>query len=86
MVMSYEFNIGKYNSSISIVGRNPPMKDVREMPIIGGTGLFRVARGYALAHTIWANNLGDAIVEYHVDVYHFLSFCTTCERSYIVGI
>ncbi|XP_057249054.1 dirigent protein 21 [Beta vulgaris subsp. vulgaris] len=72
MVMNYVFTKGKYNgSSIAIVGRNPPLQDVREMPIVGGTGLFRFARGYALAHTVWSNPEHDAIVEYHVYVYHF---------------
>lgn len=72
MVINYLFTKGKYNgSSIAIVGRNPPMQDIREMPIVGGTGLFRFARGYALAHTVWSNSQGDATVEYHVYVYHF---------------
>lgn len=72
MVMNYVFTKGRYNgSSITIVGRNPPMQDVREMPVIGGTGLFRLARGYALAHTVWSNPQGDATVEYHVYVNHY---------------
>jgi len=73
MTMSFEFTQGKYNgSSISILGRNPFMRDVREMPIVGGTALFRFARGYALAHTFWFDaNTGDAIVEYNVFVQHY---------------
>ncbi|MCD7451692.1 hypothetical protein HAX54_013075 [Datura stramonium] len=68
MTMNFEFTQGKYNgSSISILGRNPIMRDVREMPIVGGTGLFRFARGYALAHTVWFDaKTGDATVEYNV--------------------
>ncbi|XP_004305392.1 PREDICTED: dirigent protein 22-like [Fragaria vesca subsp. vesca] len=70
MVMNFVFVEGKYKgSSISILGRNPVMNDVREMPIVGGTGLFRFARGYVLAHTVWFDaNTGDAIVEYNVYV------------------
>ncbi|KAK6786920.1 hypothetical protein RDI58_015445 [Solanum bulbocastanum] len=73
MTMIFEFTQGKYNgSSISILGRNPFMRDVREMPIVGGTGLFRFARGYALAHTFWFDvKTGDAIVEYNVFVQHY---------------
>ncbi|XVE99856.1 hypothetical protein REPUB_Repub03eG0237600 [Reevesia pubescens] len=60
--MSFAFIEGIYNgSSISIVGRNPVLNDVREMPIVGGSGVFRLARGYALAHTIWFDyKTGDA--------------------------
>uniref|UniRef100_A0A803MYF0 Dirigent protein n=2 Tax=Chenopodium quinoa TaxID=63459 RepID=A0A803MYF0_CHEQI len=72
MAINYVFTKGKYNgSSITIIGRNPPMQKVREMPIVGGTGLFRFARGYALAHTVWSNPQGDASVEYHVYVHHY---------------
>ncbi|CAN6703306.1 unnamed protein product [Malus baccata var. baccata] len=53
--------------ALSVIGRNPMMNDVREMPIVGGTGLFRFARGYVLAHTVWFDpKTGDAIVEYNV--------------------
>ncbi|KAL7204633.1 hypothetical protein ACSBR2_017669 [Camellia fascicularis] len=41
MVVYYEFEQGIYNgSSISILGRNPVYNDVREMPIVGGSGVF----------------------------------------------
>ncbi|KAL3599666.1 hypothetical protein D5086_007584 [Populus alba] len=63
---------GKYNgSSISILGRNPIFDDVREMPVVGGSGLFRLARGHALLHTVWFNKQGDAIIEYNVYVSHY---------------
>lgn len=73
MVMNLVFIEGKYNgSSIAIVGRNEPSLNIREMPIVGGSGLFRLARGYALAHTIQYNpNTGDAIVQYNVSVLHY---------------
>ncbi|XP_044488187.1 dirigent protein 22-like [Mangifera indica] len=73
MVVNFAFMEGKYNgSSISILGRNPVFNDVREMPIVGGSGLFRLAHGYALAHTIWFDaKTGDATVEYNVYVTHY---------------
>ncbi|KAK9282614.1 hypothetical protein L1049_010832 [Liquidambar formosana] len=73
MVMNFAFVEGKYNgSSISLLGRNPVLDAVRDMPIVGGSGLFRFARGYALAHTIWYDpGTGDAIVEYNVSVLHY---------------
>ncbi|KVH88919.1 Plant disease resistance response protein [Cynara cardunculus var. scolymus] len=73
MVLNYVFIEGKYNgSTLSILGRNKVMSSVREMPIIGGTGLFRFARGYALAKTYSLNfSNGDAVVEYNVYVIHY---------------
>ncbi|KAJ8631574.1 hypothetical protein MRB53_024897 [Persea americana] len=73
MAMAYSFTHGRYNgSSISIMGKNPALNPVREMPIVGGTGLFRFARGVAIAKTHWFNiTTGDAIVEYNVTVLHF---------------
>eukprot|EP00258_Populus_trichocarpa_P000072 XP_002297761.3 dirigent protein 22 [Populus trichocarpa] len=72
MVMNFAFTEGEYNgSSISILGRNQILNDVREMPIVGGSGLFRLAHGYALAHTVWFDEQGDATVEYNVYVSHY---------------
>ncbi|KAJ4822712.1 hypothetical protein Tsubulata_028980 [Turnera subulata] len=74
MVMNFAFTEGSGNysgSSISILGRNPIGDDVREMPIVGGSGQFRLATGYALAHTVWFDQSGDATVEYNVYVSHY---------------
>ncbi|GJT48234.1 dirigent protein 22-like protein [Tanacetum coccineum] len=77
MAMNYVFVEGKYNgkyngSSLSILGRNAVMSTVREMPIVGGSGLFRFARGYAEArtHTFNMTN-GDAVVEFNLYVLHY---------------
>lgn len=71
MTMNMVFTDGKYNgSTLSILGRNPVLHDHREMPIIGGSGVFRLARGVATAKTRWFNGL-DAIVEYNVMVVHY---------------
>ncbi|XP_059430862.1 dirigent protein 19-like [Corylus avellana] len=74
MVMNFAFNEGKYNgSSLSILGRNPgATSKVREFPVVGGSGLFRFARGYALATTHDLNmKTGDAIIEYNLYVFHY---------------
>lgn len=73
MVLNYVFTEGKYNgSTLSMIGRNPVTSPVREMPIVGGTGLFRFASGYALAKTHFLNtSSGDAIVKYNVYVFHY---------------
>ncbi|GMH28379.1 hypothetical protein Nepgr_030222 [Nepenthes gracilis] len=73
MVLNFAFMEGKYNgSSLSMLGRNAALSGVREMPIVGGSGLFRFARGYAKAktHTFDVRS-GDAVVEYDVYVFHY---------------
>ncbi|XP_030962733.1 dirigent protein 22-like [Quercus lobata] len=73
MVLNFAFLEGTYNgSALSILGRNPTFDKVREMPIVGGTGVFRYAWGYDLAKTFSFNQkTGDAVVEYNVSVLHF---------------
>ncbi|XP_023534285.1 dirigent protein 23-like [Cucurbita pepo subsp. pepo] len=71
MTLTYQFTAGEFNgSSIVIVGKNSVMHKVRELPVVGGTGVFRFARGYALASTYSFNTVGDAIVGYNVTVIH----------------
>ncbi|CAI0408010.1 unnamed protein product [Linum tenue] len=70
MSMSYVFTDGPYSgSSLSVVGRNPTMDTNRELPVMGGTGLFRMARGYALLRTVSLDASGDAVVYYNVTVH-----------------
>jgi hypothetical protein len=73
MAMNFAFIEGKYNgSSITIMGRDFIFDKVREMPVIGGSGIFRFARGYALATTHWFDPKSyDAIVEYNIYVFHY---------------
>ncbi|KAI3827061.1 hypothetical protein L1987_01123 [Smallanthus sonchifolius] len=72
MAMNFAFTYGKYNgSTLSVMGRNPVLDAVREMPVIGGSGVFRFARGYALANTVRYNpKTGNAVVQYNVTVMH----------------
>ncbi|KAM7497411.1 hypothetical protein LguiA_021825 [Lonicera macranthoides] len=65
MAMNFAFSEGKYNgSTITILGRNTVFSAVREMPIIGGSGLFRFARGYVEARThSFDIKKGDATVD-----------------------
>jgi hypothetical protein len=73
MVMNFAFIEGKYNgSTISVLGRNAVFSALREMPVIGGSGLFRFARGYVQASThSFDIKTKDAIVEYNVYVLHY---------------
>lgn len=73
MVINFVFVEGKFNgSSISVVGRNRALTAVREMPVVGGSGVFRFARGYTQARThSFDNKTGNAVVEYDVYVFHY---------------
>ncbi|RLM68852.1 dirigent protein 22-like [Panicum miliaceum] len=70
--MNLVFTSGAYNgSTLALLGRNCPLDAVRELPVVGGTGAFRFARGYALLRTHWLDvRTGDATVEYDVYVMH----------------
>lgn len=73
MTMNFAFIEGKYNgSTLTVLGRNSVFNKVREMPVVGGSGLFRFARGYAEARThTFDLKTGDATVEYNVYVMHY---------------
>ncbi|KAK3028671.1 hypothetical protein RJ639_037851 [Escallonia herrerae] len=70
MALDYGFTDGIYSgSSFSVLGINPAMQHVRELPIISGTGLFRMGRGYAIAQTYsFDPKTGDAVVGYNVTI------------------
>ncbi|KAJ0027864.1 hypothetical protein Pint_36366 [Pistacia integerrima] len=73
MVLNFAFTGGKFNgSTLSVLGRNTIFSAVREMPIVGGSGVFRFARGYAQAKTHTVDlNTRNAVVEYNVYVLHY---------------
>ncbi|MCD7450050.1 hypothetical protein HAX54_003106 [Datura stramonium] len=73
VAFNFVFTTGKYNgSTLSVLGQNRALRKYREMPIIGGSGIFRLARGIATAKTYWISATGgDAIVEYNVIVLHY---------------
>lgn len=62
----------KYSgSTVTVLGYNPVPHEYREMPILGGSGVFRLARGIASAKTYSFNaTTGAAIVEYNVILLH----------------
>nr|GMC56381.1 dirigent protein 22-like [Ipomoea batatas] len=72
MTVTYAFVSGPYNgSSITVAGRNPVMRDgPRELPVVGGTGAFRLARGYCLANTYSMDEM-DAVIGYNVTIIHY---------------
>ncbi|GFY92177.1 disease resistance-responsive (dirigent-like protein) family protein [Actinidia rufa] len=49
-----------------------PKQPPRVSNVVGGSGLFRLARGYALAHTVWFDvKTKDTTVEYNVYLVHY---------------
>uniref|UniRef100_A0A0E0MK80 Dirigent protein n=1 Tax=Oryza punctata TaxID=4537 RepID=A0A0E0MK80_ORYPU len=72
MNMNFVFQSGRYNgSTVAIMGRNEVFAAVREMAVVGGTGVFRWARGYAQARTHTLDmKTGDATVEYNLYINH----------------
>ncbi|KAM3340984.1 dirigent protein 22 [Capsicum galapagoense] len=73
MTLNLVFTTGNYNgSTLCILGHNQILHEYREMPIVGGSDIFRLARGIATAKTYQADNITqNAIVEYHVVVLHY---------------
>ncbi|CAL5378207.1 unnamed protein product [Camellia sinensis] len=55
-----------YNgSTLTVLGSNPSFHKKRELTVVGGTGVFRLARGVALLNTYFFNAaLGNATVEF----------------------
>lgn len=71
--IDFELTDGPYKgSSFVVYSRNPVMQgNGRELAIVGGRGLFRMARGFALLQTVYLDNVnGDAIIEYNVTLLH----------------
>ncbi|KAL2460043.1 Dirigent protein 11 [Abeliophyllum distichum] len=66
MNINFVFSTGKYNgSTLCILGRNPILEMDRELPIVGGTGVFRMARGYSISNTYSYDPIQDyGVLEY----------------------
>ena len=62
------FTAGRFNgSTISIVGRNQIMNPQRELVVVGGTGAFRFARGYAIQSTYSFDTAASyAVMEFNI--------------------
>ncbi|CAN0927569.1 Pterocarpan synthase 1 [Linum grandiflorum] len=73
MLLNFAFTEGEYNgSTLGLYGRNAVLTDVREMAIVGGTGVFRFAKGFAEARTYFFDTVTlNAVVEYDVYVTHY---------------
>nr|XP_017222721.1 PREDICTED: dirigent protein 22-like [Daucus carota subsp. sativus] len=72
-VFNFVFTNDKYNgSSLSIFGYNPTLRQSRELVVVGGTGVFRMARGVAVLSFVYFDVAGgNATGEYNVIVEHY---------------
>ncbi|KAH6832915.1 hypothetical protein C2S53_000458 [Perilla frutescens var. hirtella] len=68
----FGFTSGRFKgSSFSVFSRNPVMESRRELAVVGGRGLFRMATGTADV-TSYSMDVatGDAVLEYNVHIVH----------------
>ncbi|KAL9149022.1 hypothetical protein ABFS82_12G082700 [Erythranthe guttata] len=70
MNLNFVFTAGKYNgSTLCILGQNPIGSSDRELPVVGGTGVFRMARGFSISNTYSYDAVEDyGVLEYTVYV------------------
>ncbi|KAL7588615.1 hypothetical protein Lser_V15G40219 [Lactuca serriola] len=67
MNMNFVFTQGKFNgSTLQVFGTNPIRNQFREMSVVGGTGVFRLARGIATFR-----NESSSTIEYNIVVLHY---------------
>ncbi|KAJ3685303.1 hypothetical protein LUZ61_014467 [Rhynchospora tenuis] len=73
VTMNFVFTHGEYNgSTIAVLGHNEIATTVREMSIVGGSGLFRFARGYVQLRTyLFDQKINYAVLECNVFVSHY---------------
>ncbi|PHT41876.1 hypothetical protein CQW23_20730 [Capsicum baccatum] len=75
LALFFNFNFvfidGPYNgSTVSVMGRVAESQEYRELSIIGGSGVFRLAKGVATAKTYFSNDT-LVIVEYNLVILHY---------------
>ncbi|XP_047942621.1 dirigent protein 1-like [Salvia hispanica] len=78
MAMSYNvvFTSGEYNgSSLSVAGRNEVAKERRRLAVVGGTGVFRFARGYAVFSTYSSAVREDSSLYTVIEFTIYSTFC-----------
>ncbi|GFP89022.1 dirigent protein 21 [Phtheirospermum japonicum] len=73
MTFDLVFTSGVYNgSTLNLLGRNPYPRDYRELSVVGGSGAFRLARGFVGVRTVSFNRRsGDVFFQYNITVSHY---------------
>lgn len=73
MTFDLVFTGGRYNgSTLNVVGHNAYQTASRELSIVGGSGAFRLARGFIGVRTVSMNSTtGDAFFQYNISVLHY---------------
>ncbi|KAG8368131.1 hypothetical protein BUALT_Bualt15G0013200 [Buddleja alternifolia] len=73
MSITFVFTSGKYKgSTLSMMGRNNLLQKHRQMPIVGGTGAFAMAKGIATTSNYYFDTTTDnAVFEYKIIVNHY---------------
>ncbi|KAK8967213.1 hypothetical protein KSP40_PGU022383 [Platanthera guangdongensis] len=72
LTLNLAFTDGEHNgSTITVMGRDPVFNAQRELMVVGGTGAFRMARGYSFWTINSFNITGNSVVEGDIHVFHY---------------
>ncbi|XP_057796678.1 dirigent protein 22-like [Salvia miltiorrhiza] len=73
LLLSVVFIDGDYKgSTLELQGSDPQFEQVREVAVVGGTGKFRLARGYATFETLSYDPVrGHAVIQSNMTLLHY---------------
>lgn len=73
VLVSIVFNDGEYKgSTLEVQGSSAQFERVREVAVVGGTGKFRFARGYATLETVHIELAAQlAVIQCNITVLHY---------------
>ena len=73
LLMSFVFTNKEYNgSTLEIQGADRVYQKYREISVVSGTGIFKLARGFATLETVYIDLLNsNAIIKFNITVFHY---------------